>query len=83
MSPPSVNLSQLPAILKRITLQSGAEVVFKSNCFEIYGLADETSIAIQLIFELEMVKVNFVGRKIFPLANSNKNRVSFTKSVSR
>jgi hypothetical protein len=58
--PPSVNMSQAPAILKRIAMQSGAEVIFKSNCFEIYGLPDEASIAIQLISDLDMVKVGII-----------------------
>ena len=47
----------MPSTLKHITLQSGAEVVFKSNCFEIYGLAEEIRAAIQLISELDLVKV--------------------------
>jgi hypothetical protein len=60
MPPPSVSISQMPVTLKRIAMQSGAEVVFKSNCFEIYGLADETSVAIQLISDLDMVKVTIL-----------------------
>jgi hypothetical protein len=48
----------MPATLKRISVQSGAEVVFKSNCFEVYGLADEVRAVIQLISELDIVKVS-------------------------
>ena len=55
----------MPGVLKRLALNSGAEVVFKANCFEVYGLAHEARAAIQLISELDIVKVReLVGNRI-------------------
>jgi hypothetical protein len=57
MPPPTINPSQVPAILKHISSTSGAEAVFKSNCFEFHGLESEVRTAVQLVLELDIVKV--------------------------
>lgn len=57
MPPPSVNPSQIPPILRHIAATSGAEAVFRSNCFELHGLEHEVRTAIQLVLELDLVKV--------------------------
>jgi predicted PilT family ATPase len=62
MPPTSINIAQMPSVLKSLAYQSGAEVVFKSNCFEVHGLASEVRAAIQLISELDLVKVRYVLR---------------------
>lgn len=38
-------------------MQTGAEVVFKTNCFEMHGLEHEVHQAVQLIMDLEVIKV--------------------------
>jgi hypothetical protein len=53
----TINMAQIPSVLQRVSQQSGAEVVFKSNCFEVHGLAHEVRTAIQLIAELDIVQV--------------------------
>ncbi|QRW19428.1 meiotically up-regulated protein [Rhizoctonia solani] len=41
----TLNPASMPGVLKRIAGQSGAEVVFKSNCFEMHGLEHEIELA--------------------------------------
>lgn len=57
MPPPSINPAQIPPILRHISVTSGAEAVFKSNCFEFHGLESEVRQAVQLVLELDFVKV--------------------------
>jgi hypothetical protein len=58
MPPPTINPSQVPPILQDIAATSGAEAVFKTNCFELHGLESEVRAAVQLVLELEIVKVS-------------------------
>ena len=58
MPPPTINPSQIPPILRHIATTSGAEAVFKSNCFELHGLEAEVRAAVHLVLELEFVKVS-------------------------
>lgn len=60
MPPPTINPSQIPPILRHIAITSGAEVVFKSNCFELHGLEAEVRNAVGLVLELDWVKVGLV-----------------------
>lgn len=53
----SANLAQMPSILTRIANVSGAELVFKTSSFELHGLEAEVIAGINLIFELDIVKV--------------------------
>ena len=38
-------------------MNSGAEVVFKSMCFEMHGLEHEVRAAVNMILELDIIKV--------------------------
>ena len=38
-------------------MASGAEVVFKSMCFEMHGLEHEVRTAVNMIMELDIIKV--------------------------
>lgn len=38
-------------------MTTGAEVVFKSMCFEMHGLEHEVRAAVNMILELDIVKV--------------------------
>ena len=58
MPPPTINPSQIPPVLRHIAATSGAEAVFKSNCFELHGLEAEVRTAVGLVLELDFVKVS-------------------------
>ena len=73
MPPPTINPSQVPSILRHIAVTSGAEAVFKSNCFEIHGLESEVRAAVQLVLELEIVK-SFHHEIRFQIELSNEHR---------
>ena len=45
-------------ILKNIAHATGAEVVFKSNCFEMHGLEQEVRAAVMMVLELEVIQVS-------------------------
>lgn len=57
VQPPAINNAPMPSVLQEIAANSGAEVVFKSNCFELYGLESEVRQGVQMITKLDMVKV--------------------------
>jgi hypothetical protein len=38
-------------------MTTGAEVVFKSMCFEMHGLEHEVRAAVSMVMELEIIKV--------------------------
>ncbi|KZO94984.1 hypothetical protein CALVIDRAFT_565105 [Calocera viscosa TUFC12733] len=69
----TINPAQMPAVLKRISNQSGAEVVFKSNCFEMHGLEHEVRAAVQLVLELDIVQ-NFHHEIRFQIELANDQR---------
>jgi len=57
LPPTTLNSSQVTTLLKQISLTTGAEVVFKSMCFEMHGLEYEVRAAVNMILELDIVKV--------------------------
>jgi len=71
--PPTINPSQVPAILKLISTTTGSESVFKSNCFEFHGNENQVRIAAQLILELEIVK-SFHHEIRFQIELGNEHR---------
>jgi CRISPR/Cas system-associated protein Cas7 (RAMP superfamily) len=55
--PSTLNQAAIQSDGNRISLESGAEVVFKStNSFEVYGTEKVTKRAVEKILELDMVK---------------------------
>lgn len=66
----TINPAQMPAVLKRIANASGAEVVFKSNCFEMHGLEHEVRTAVTMVLELDVVKVSLTCLIILLLHDS-------------
>ncbi|GAB1518812.1 hypothetical protein RhiTH_001877 [Rhizoctonia solani] len=54
----TLNPASMPGVLKRIAGQSGAEVVFKSNCFEMHGLEHEVRGAVIMVLELDIELAN-------------------------
>jgi hypothetical protein len=56
----SLNPAQMQPILKRIAHATGAEVVFKSNCFEMHGLEQEVRAAVMMVLELDIIHVSLL-----------------------
>jgi hypothetical protein len=70
LPPPTLNATQVTAIIKQVSNATGAEVVFKSMCFEMHGLEHEVRNAVTLIMELDIVKVRASpGQRIIPDLN--------------
>jgi hypothetical protein len=68
MPPATLNSSQVTSLLKQISITTGAEVVFKSMCFEMHGLEHEVRAAVTMVLDLEIVKVGTCWR---PWVNRN------------
>lgn len=58
MPRPSLNPAQMQPILKQIAHSTGAELVFKSNCFEMHGLGMEVGAAVVAVLELDIISVS-------------------------
>jgi hypothetical protein len=52
-----LNPSAVTTLLKQISITTGAEVVFKSMCFEMHGLEHEVRAAVSMVMELDIIKV--------------------------
>jgi hypothetical protein len=75
LPPTTLNSSQVTTLLKQISLTTGAEVVFKSMCFEMHGLEYEVRTAVNMILELDIVKV--------PIPNLAKVEFVLTENTMR
>ncbi|KIR69125.1 cytoplasmic protein [Cryptococcus bacillisporus CA1873] len=73
MPQPTLNPAQLQPILKRIAHSSGAEVVFKSNCFEMHGLEQQVKAAVMMVLEQDIVH-NFHREIRFQIELANEHR---------
>ena len=58
LPPPTLSPTQVTAILKQVSSTTGAEVVFKSMNFEMYGMEHEVRNAINLLLEIDALKVS-------------------------
>jgi len=58
MSSPALNPSQMTPVLKNISNLSGAEIVFKRDCFEVHGLESEVRTGVKLLLDLELINVS-------------------------
>ncbi len=57
LPPATLAASQVSTLLKQISLTTGAEVVFKSMCFEMHGLEHEVRAAVNMVMDLDIIKV--------------------------
>ncbi|EAL23071.1 hypothetical protein CNBA5960 [Cryptococcus deneoformans B-3501A] len=73
MPQPTLNPAQMQPILKRIAHSSGAEVVFKSNCFEMHGLEQQVKTAVMMVLEQDIVH-NFHREIRFQIELANEHR---------
>ena len=82
----SINSASIPLVLRRLSVGSGAEVVFKSNCFEMHGLEAEVRYAVGMVLELDIVKVSLFPPCLvvmrFKLYLTCRCRTSITRSDS-
>ncbi|WRT70668.1 uncharacterized protein IL334_007666 [Kwoniella shivajii] len=69
----TLNPAQMQPILKGIAHATGAEVVFKSNCFEMHGLEQEVRAAVMMVLELEAIH-NFHHEIRFQIELANEHR---------
>lgn len=81
LPPPSINPSQIPAVLKLLSAATGVEAVFKSNCFEFHGTEGEVRRAVQLALDLDIVKAfHHEIRFQIELANEHREFISGKKN---
>ncbi|KAF8559398.1 cytoplasmic protein [Imleria badia] len=81
LPPATLNSSQVTTLLKQISLTTGAEVVFKSMCFEMHGLEYEVRAAIGMILDLDLVKAfHHEIRFQVELANEHREFISGKKN---
>ncbi|KAH9487156.1 Meiotically up-regulated gene 60 protein [Psilocybe cubensis] len=73
LPPANLNSSTITALLKQISTATGAEVVFKSMCFEMHGLEQEVRAAVNMIMELDIIKA-FHHEIRFQIELSNEHR---------
>ncbi|KAF8898349.1 cytoplasmic protein [Infundibulicybe gibba] len=73
LPPATLNASSVANILKQISITTGAEVVFKSMCFEMHGLEQEVRAAVTMIMELDLIKT-FHHEIRFQIELSNDHR---------
>lgn len=77
----TLNPPQMQPVLKRISHATGAEVVFKSNCFEMHGLEKEVRDAVVRVLELDVVKsFHHEIRFQIELANEHREFISGKKN---
>ncbi|KAG6845670.1 hypothetical protein H0H87_005877 [Tephrocybe sp. NHM501043] len=73
LPPATLNASAVTTLLKQISMATGAEVVFKSMCFEVHGLEHEVRTAVGMIMELDIIK-SFHHEIRFQIELSNEHR---------
>ncbi|KAH7921146.1 cytoplasmic protein [Leucogyrophana mollusca] len=73
LPPTTLNTSQVTTLLKQISLSTGAEVVFKGMCFEMYGLEHEVRAAFNMILDLDIIKA-FQHEMRFQVELANEHR---------
>lgn len=73
LPPATLNPGAVTNLVKQISIATGAEVVFKSMCFEMHGLEHEVRAAISMIMDLDMIKA-FHHEIRFQIELSNEHR---------
>ncbi|GAA93783.1 hypothetical protein E5Q_00429 [Mixia osmundae IAM 14324] len=69
----SLSASDIPQILRHLAIESGAEVIFKGNSFEIHGLESEVKLAVTELIRHEVVK-SFHAEVRFQIELANEHR---------
>ncbi|GJJ08826.1 hypothetical protein Clacol_003045 [Clathrus columnatus] len=81
LMPTTINPQHMPVILKRVSMTSGSEIVFKGNCFEMHGLDTQVRAAASMVLELDIIKdFNHEMRFQTELANEHRDFISGKKN---
>ncbi|TFY75107.1 hypothetical protein EWM64_g8904, partial [Hericium alpestre] len=81
LPPSTLNANQVASILQQVSNATGAEVVFKSMCFEMHGLEHEVRNAVNMILDLDIVKAfHHEIRFQIELANEHREFISGKKN---
>ncbi|KAJ7169644.1 cytoplasmic protein [Mycena filopes] len=81
LPPATLNASQVTGLLKQISIASGAEVVFKSMCFEMHGLEAEVRSAVMKVMDLDIIQAfHHEIRFQIELANEHREFISGKKN---
>lgn len=76
-----LNAGQVSTLLQQISVQTGAEVVFKGMCFEMHGLEKEVRSAVGTILDLDLIKsYHHEIRFQIELANEHREFISGKKN---
>ncbi|KAF9560214.1 cytoplasmic protein [Agrocybe pediades] len=73
LPPANLNSATITTLLKQISIATGAEVVFKSMCFEMHGLEQEVRAAVNMVMDLDVIKT-FHHEIRFQIELSNEHR---------
>lgn len=81
MMSPTLSASQAAPLTKQVSNSSGAEVVFKGNCFELHGLESEVRQAVLQVLDSELIQAfHFEVRFQIELANDHREFISGKKN---
>ncbi|KAF5355949.1 hypothetical protein D9756_004263 [Leucocoprinus leucothites] len=81
LPPATLNPSTVTTLLNQISVATGAEVVFKSMCFEMHGLEHEVRAAVNMILDLDIIKAfHHEIRFQIELANEHREFISGKKN---
>ncbi|PWN35004.1 uncharacterized protein FA14DRAFT_160354 [Meira miltonrushii] len=81
MAPNTVTAAQVTPILKYVSTNSGAEVAFKNNCFEMHGTESQVRASVSLLLESDLLKTfNLEIRFQIELANEHRDFISGKKN---
>ena len=64
LPPQTLSTTAITALLKQVSVATGAEVVFKSMCFEMHGLEHEVRAAVNMIMEVDIIKVRLLSHHL-------------------
>lgn len=73
LPPQNLSTTAITALLKQVSVATGAEVVFKSMCFEMHGLEHEVRAAVNMIMDVDIIKT-FHHEIRFQIELSNEHR---------
>ncbi|KAI9633504.1 putative cytoplasm protein [Dioszegia hungarica] len=77
----TINPAQIQPVIKRISHATGAEVVFKSNCFEMHGSEAEVRAAVLMVLDLDIINgFHHEIRFQIELANEHRDFISGKKN---
>ena len=83
LPPQTLSTTAITALLKQVSVATGAEVVFKSMCFEMHGLEHEVRAAVNMVMEVDIIKVRLALTPCSHISSLALLRLSITRFDSR